>query len=307
MIETNWDLFRLFVAVVRCGSVSRAAQTLGMSQPTLSRRIKELEQVVGAPLFFRVSSGVQLTSEGQDLHRSAAEMVAAFEAVQTELRSKVARRSAVVRISAPEGLTKHWLLPRIKKYQTGSRKIQVEISSTAAVENLVDRDLDLAMRIGDPGSDELVGRRVGQIGFGIFASKEYLRIRSAPRSLADLSGHYAIAWKRDEAYRRVVRRSGIFGLLDEVIDHRLVTRVTPMINHYAAASEGLGLACLAIPFARAEGLVQVLTEETGTLGIWLLRRRESDLRKQSRDFRRFLEAEFSKSKSWLAGAIGSST
>ena len=75
MTEPNWDLFRLFSAVARTGSVNRAAQELGMSQPTLSRRLKELERYVNAPLFFRASSGVKLTQEGQDLHRSAGDMM----------------------------------------------------------------------------------------------------------------------------------------------------------------------------------------------------------------------------------------
>ena len=81
MAEANWDLFRLFFAVARTGSVNRAAQDLGMSQPTLSRRLKELERYVGAPLFFRASSGVKLTQEGEDLRRSASDMMLARSAL----------------------------------------------------------------------------------------------------------------------------------------------------------------------------------------------------------------------------------
>ena len=66
MTEANWDLFRLFSVVARTGSVNRAAHELGMSQPTLSRRLKELERHVGAPLFFRAASGVKLTPEGEE-------------------------------------------------------------------------------------------------------------------------------------------------------------------------------------------------------------------------------------------------
>lgn len=79
MTEANWDLFRLFSVVARTGSVNRAAHELGISQPTLSRRLKELERYVAAPLFFRASSGVKLTQEGEDLQRSAGDMMLAFE------------------------------------------------------------------------------------------------------------------------------------------------------------------------------------------------------------------------------------
>src|SRR6266403_6259902 len=107
MAHANWDLFRLFFAVARTGSVNRAALDLGMSQPTLSRRLKELERYIGAPLFFRASSGVKLTPEGDDLRRSASDMMVAFESFHRDLRSRVGQRSSIVRISATEGLTKH--------------------------------------------------------------------------------------------------------------------------------------------------------------------------------------------------------
>src|SRR5258708_19437976 len=77
--EANWDLFRLFFAVARTGSVNRAAQDLGMSQPTLSRRLKELERYVGAPLFFRASSGRKLTQQAEALRRSSADLILPFQ------------------------------------------------------------------------------------------------------------------------------------------------------------------------------------------------------------------------------------
>ena len=94
MTEANWDLFRLFSVVARTGSVNRAAHELGMSQPTLSRRLKELERYVAAPLFFRASSGVKLTQEGEDLQRSAGDMMLALRVVST--RSAFAGRAAIV-------------------------------------------------------------------------------------------------------------------------------------------------------------------------------------------------------------------
>ena len=92
----------------------------------------------------------------------------------------------------------------------------------------------------------------------------------------------------------------------EAAGARSVVRVNPVANHFAAAGCGLGLALLAVPFAQAEGLVQVLPQEIVTMNVWLLRRRESDLRKMTREVRRFLEAEFAASRDWLAGTHRSS-
>jgi molybdate transport repressor ModE-like protein len=95
---TNWDLFRLFFVVARLGSMNRAARQLGMSQPTLSRRLAELERKVGAPLLFRTPSGVALTQEGEALRRSATNMIGAFEAFQKEVQQQIGKRSSVVRM-----------------------------------------------------------------------------------------------------------------------------------------------------------------------------------------------------------------
>ncbi len=299
-MDANWDLFRLFFVVARCGSVNRAAHELGMSQPTLSRRLKELERHIGAPLFFRATSGVQLTPEGEDLRRSAADMMAAFESFQRDINSRIGRRSSVVRISATEGLTKHWLLPRVRKLHESNNRVHLEITSTATQESLVKRDLDFVIRMGDPGESELIGKRVATVRFGIFASEKYLATRPVPRTMADLKDHDIIGIDTEAS---PIKSPDLKFFTDyiESADLRCFVRVTPLINHFAAAIEGLGLAYLAIPFARAEGLVQVLPAETGSVGVWVLRRRESDLRKLTRDVRRFLESEFSRSKAWLAG------
>lgn len=301
--ETNWDLFRLFFSMARTGSVNRAARDLGMSQPTLSRRLKELERNVGAPLFFRISSGVKLTQEGKDLLRSAEEMVHSFEEFHRDLALRVGHRSTAVKISATEGLTKHWLLPRVKKLRALSSQIRLEINSTVEQQNLATSDLDLVIRIGHPGDSELVGRRVGAIAFGLFASDGYLADRGAPKTLNELVDHELIGSMAEYGSLRSERASQVTLLtaFNSAAHARSTLKLTPVVNHFAATAEGLGLAFLPVPFALAEGLVRVLPGETALLDLWLLRRRESDLRKMTKQVWRFLEAELTNSKAWFVG------
>lgn len=303
MTEANWDLYRLFLVVARTGSVNRAANELGMSQPTLSRRLKELERYVGAPLFFRASSGVKLTPEGEDLRRSAGDILSAFDLFNRELRSRVGQRSSVVKISATEGLTKHWLLPRVKQLRGLNSRLRLELTSTMHQQSLATSDLDFVIRMGDPGESELIGKRVATVAFGIFASEKYLAAHPAPRSLAQLKDHDIIGLTEDFAGFRS-ERAGQMQLATQFFaatEVRNALRILPVASHFAAAAEGLGLAFLAVPFAQAERLVRVLPNETAFLNVWLLRRPESDLRKLTREVRRFLESEFVKSKSWFSG------
>jgi DNA-binding transcriptional LysR family regulator len=306
MSGPNWDLFPLFSVVARTGSVNRAAQELGMSQPTLSRRVRELERYVGAPLFFRVSSGVKLTQEGKDLQRSTNVMIAAFEGLQKDLRYRFGQRSSLVRISSTEGLAKHWLLPRVERLRKLNSQLQLELFATIHQQNVPSSDLDIVIRMGDPGEHDLVGKRVATISFGLFASEKYLAAHPAPRSLAALGDHDLIG-VTDDFPSLQNERSGNMELFTHFFAAsrvRSVVRISPLINHFAAAAEGLGLALLAVPFATAEDLVRVLPQHSASLNIWLLRRRESDLRKLTREVRSFLEREFAKSRDWLAGEQG---
>jgi DNA-binding transcriptional LysR family regulator len=152
--EANWDLFRLFSVVARTGSVNRAAHELRMSQPTLSRRLKELERYVGAPLFFRASSGVKLTQEAEDLRRSAGDILAAFESFHRDLRSRVGQRSFH---SQDIGL------PRVKQLRDLNSRVRLEITSTILQQSVATNDLDFVIRMGDPGESELIGKRVANV------------------------------------------------------------------------------------------------------------------------------------------------
>jgi len=258
---------------------------------------------VAAPLFFRASSGVKLTQEGEDLQRSAGDMMLAFESFQRDLRSRVGQRSSVVRISATEGMTKHWLLPRVKELRRRNSRIYLEIVSTVNQQSVATSDLDYVIRMGDPGENDLIGKKVADVPMGIFASEQYLAGRSVPRSLPELKDHDIIGHTTDFVSFRNVRpnQRHLLEYFSEAAGARSVVRVNPVANHFAAAGCGLGLALLAVPFAQAEGLVQVLPQETVTMNVWLLRRRESDLRKLTREVRRFLEGEFAASREWLAG------
>jgi DNA-binding transcriptional LysR family regulator len=120
----DWDLYRLFFAVAETESISKAAAHVGVSQPTLSRRMAELENRLGVPLLYRTSSGVTMTSEGQRLYRNASALLGTFEDFERDFRLEAGARGALIRISASEGVTRYWLLPRLKWLsmpQQGSR------------------------------------------------------------------------------------------------------------------------------------------------------------------------------------------
>ncbi|MGA0603831.1 LysR family transcriptional regulator [Caulobacter sp. KR2-114] len=302
MTNGSWDLYRLFFVVAEAGSVNRAAAMLGMSQPTLSRRIGDLERSLGAPLFFRTPSGVRLTQEGEELFSSASAVHATFQSFQREFRGRMAARSSLLKISATEGLTRHWLIPRVPQLRRRFPGLSIHVDASVQQQSLAESDLDFVIRIGDPGELDLVGRRVGEVGFGIFAGASYLARRQPPASLRDLCDHDLVGGAVGASgFKSLRANESAFQRVWEGAVAAAGTRVHPRAAQHAAVAEGLGLSFLATPFAEAEGLIRVLPNEGIFVDLWLLRRRESDLRPLTRAVGRYLEQELAASQAWLAG------
>lgn len=291
----------MFFTVAQAGSVNKAAVLLGTSQPTLSRRLAELERHVGAPLFFRTPSGVRLTDEGEELFRSAQAVQATFSSFQREYRERLGARSSLIKVSATEGFTRHWLVPRIAALRRQFPNLAVSVDANIRQQSLSESDLDFVIRLGDPGESDLIGRRVAELEFGYFASEPYLREHGVPSTMADLADHDLIAGAQDAVFKSLRPDDMVVQRRMQAAMAEASVRLHPFAAVHDGVTEGLGIAMLAVPFARADGLVRVLPLEGFWVDIWLLRRRESDRRPLTREVGRFLERELTTSHAWLAG------
>jgi DNA-binding transcriptional LysR family regulator len=284
----DWDLYRLFFAVAETKSISKAAARVGVSQPTLSRRMAELENHLGLPLLYRTSSGVTMTSEGKRLYHHASAILGSFEDFERDFRSEAGERGTLIRISASEGVTRYWLLPRLKGYIAKHAALRFEVAATVETLSVIDHDLDFVIRLGNPLDPELVGRKAARLVFDLFASRDYLASHPRIRRRADLNLSDVVAggtapstFAQNEAAR---------------------LRIGPLACRYAAVTTGIGPTLMPVPFALAEGLIEILPHEARfEQDIWLLRRREAHLRKPHKDFARFLERELTASRAWLSG------
>lgn len=96
---------RYFVAIVQCGSISRAALQLNVAQPALSLHVRNMEADLGLPLLFRTPQGVQPTEAGLILLRNARVIIEQFEAAQREIRGSAAEPSGEVRLGLPSSIS----------------------------------------------------------------------------------------------------------------------------------------------------------------------------------------------------------
>src|SRR5512143_3285810 len=178
---TDWDGFRVLLAVMERGSFSSAARRLGISQSTASRRIAELERTLGARLLVRRGRGVAPTPAGDRVLTEVRRMAdGAMTAVRTA-SGDGARLGRPVRITATEGIGTLWLPRRIAALQADSPRLRVELLIDDKPVDLAARHADIAIRMFRPRQPDLVVRKVGALGFGFFASRTYLAARGVPR------------------------------------------------------------------------------------------------------------------------------
>lgn len=192
----DWTLLRAFLATVDTGSLSAAAQSLGATQPTLSRHIKELETAIGTPLFRRSVKGLEPTEAALALVDDAREMGRAAEALALKAQGKAETLSGTVRITASV-VVSNLILPEIiaDLHQT-EPLIQVEIVASDVSQNLLRRDADIALRMFDPTQNALIARKLGDTPLGLYASKAYIARKGKPQSMLDILDHDVIGFDR---------------------------------------------------------------------------------------------------------------
>jgi len=185
----DWDDFRLLLAVAQLGSISRAAQALGVSQPTVSRRVERLEDTIGVRLLDRSTAGAVLTPEGQ---RIVEELNVAHSAIQRAVRSvdKTAARLDDVKLIMTDGLATYWLPRFLPQLFRSHPEIELRTFTTSDSRGEQrGQNFDLSIHYIQPTDPNLVATRLGTLHFMPYASPDYLCEAGTPKNAADLSQH----------------------------------------------------------------------------------------------------------------------
>lgn len=262
----EWTALRDFLAVAESGSLSAAARRLGVSQPTLTRRMAALEERLGAELFLRTPRGLELTETGEAILEPTRHMEQEVRAVEVAVTGRDRALAGPVRITATEGLAIDWLTPELAVFQRAHPEIEIQFLIRNTNVNLLEREADIAVRLGRPRQMDLVARRVGDLAYGLYASQGYLARSGIPQGDGDLHGHQAVVF--DEQLRHA--QLGAW-LEQSLAGARVVYRANSLQAQLAAIRAGYGIGGQA-PFiaSRRPELVRVLPERALLLEIWLV-------------------------------------
>lgn len=263
--EPSWDLYRSFLAVLQHGSLSAAARELALTQPTIGRHIDTLEAAIGTELFTRSQLGLLPTDAAIDLRPHAETMAATASALLRSaagLRDKV---SGTVRISASEVIGVEVLPPILNRLQQTYPDLTIELSASDSVEDLLQRQADIAVRMSEPSQAALVIRRIGDVPLGFFAHRGYLDHHGIPQSPADLSTHRLIGFDRQTAYIRAMMK--LYPVLDP---QRFAFKADSTLAQLAAIRAGIGIGLCQKPLGFADpNLVHLLPDVEVPLHTWV--------------------------------------
>jgi DNA-binding transcriptional LysR family regulator len=205
--DIGWELYRSFLGVLVEGSLSGAARSLGITQPTVGRHIAALEKSLGFALFTRSQTGLLPTQAALSLRSYAETMSSTAAAMQRAAASQGAGVTGTVRVSASEVVGAEVLPPILRRLRNEHPQLAIELVLTNRVQDLLRREADIAVRMTPPKQGALVAKRVRPVIVGLHAHESYLAERGTPRDLSELASHSLVGFDRETPFIRGARKS----------------------------------------------------------------------------------------------------
>jgi DNA-binding transcriptional LysR family regulator len=248
----DWNDLKYFLAVARKGSTTAAGKALRLSQSTVHRRLAELEKRIGRKLVRRTPSGYRLTDFGKQLQPYAERIEASVADFERQVTGRGRDHSGVIRVTCPEPIV-HRMTPVIERFHARHPKLRVEFVMSDRYLDLSKGEADVAFRSGDT-DDELVGRKIADSVWAVYASRNYIERRGKPEQIADLTHHLLVCLDESMANHRVAK-----WLNDVAPDAKIAARNNSVLGMMYAVKSGVGVGPLPTAIADAEpDLVRVL-------------------------------------------------
>jgi DNA-binding transcriptional LysR family regulator len=182
---------QVFVRAAESGSFSRAARELGLSQPSVSRIIGELEARLGVTLLLRTTRRITVTDAGALFLDRAREILAEIEDAEDAARGIDSLRG-IIRLALPVIYGTREIIPRLPRFLAAHPLLQVEMAVADARQDLVAEGADIAIRLGELGDSGFGARKLETLETMLVASPLYLKARGTPKTPADLASHDCI-------------------------------------------------------------------------------------------------------------------
>jgi molybdate transport repressor ModE-like protein len=275
----DWNDLRLVLAIARSGSLTGAAKALAVNHSTAFRRLGALEEGLGVRLFERLPGGTYApTAAGERIAAAAERIETETAALDRELVGRDHRLTGRLRVTSSETLAYRMLTKQIAGFRSAHPGIVVELAIDNRILSLSRREADIALRVTRPREGDLYGRKLADIAWTLYATRDLVGDLAAAGGPAQLGAHPFIGWEEG-----VSGVNAADWLVAQIPAGAVVYRTNSVVNQLVAAKAGLGLAVLPCYLGDPEpDLVRVLADPVPELEreLWIVT--HADLRRTAR-------------------------
>ncbi len=258
-MKTTLDEMQTLIAIVDLNSITMAAERLEQTTSGVSRTLSRLEKKLGVTLLRRTTRKIDLTPEGESFLKHAREIVIAFEEAEESVKRKNTQPSGILRVDSASPFVIHSIAPHIREFNKLYPGINVELYSNERTIDLLEKRIDVVIRIGKMEDSTMHAILLGSSKRRILASPSYLKEFGTPKNLEDLKKHHLIGFTDP----RHLNNWPMKNLSSPLKFQTLASSGETLLR---LAREGAGIACLSDFMTiqdRHEGtLTQVLTNHT---------------------------------------------
>lgn len=286
----DWDKLRIFHAVADAGSLTHAGDNLRLSQSSVSRQIRGLEESLNTTLFHRHARGLILTEQGELLFDATNTMNKRIEAATARIKDSEEEVFGELRVTTTTGIGTLWLTPRLPNLYEKHPELKIDLMMEERVLDLPMREADVAIRMKEPSQADLIRKRLMFVKVGLYATPDYLQQNGNPAAIEDMKNHRLICQNP-----RSPQVAAGLNLVQRLMTYKIGSTLT--VNNYfgvlQAVSNHLGIGVLPDYVNKAfDGVIKVLSNvESAEVPVYLAYPEELRHSKRVEAFREFVQCE----------------
>jgi len=185
---------QIYIQVVKQQSLTKAADSLGLSKSTISRVLSHIEHEWGAQLLIRSTRSINVTEAGQEVYQHYLKIITETDKTKQAIEVAQTTISGAIRITAPEAFGSLCLAPILKDFLAKYPETRADIVLSSDYEALIEEEFDLAFRIGSLQDSTLKAKTLIKSRLGLFASPAYFEKENKPKRLKDLLDHNCLIY-----------------------------------------------------------------------------------------------------------------
>lgn len=233
----NLGDLEVFASVAASGSMSQAAKTLGYSPAVISKRIKRLEEKLGARLFQRTTRQISLTEAGHGFHQRILAVLEGLEEAEDFVSGRSNTLNGTLKVSAPTSFGRMHVAPHLKGFMDRHPALVINLVLSDEFMDIVAGGYDLAIRIADLSDSSLVAKRLAPVRRVLCASRGYIAQHGLPQTIEDLKHHRCLPAHNNDLWRL----EGPEGAVSLRPEGMLITNSSEVIREAVISGLGIGL------------------------------------------------------------------